>query len=68
MASVLLWIGIVLTVIGWIALAWQASKRIVMQNELDKFPEKKNITQLQRNYCRLTIIIGVILILIAVIM
>lgn len=67
MASILLWIGIALTVIGWIALAWQAAKRMVIKDELERFPDKKNIMQLQRNYCWLTMIAGVVLILIAII-
>lgn len=65
MAGVLLWIGIALTVIGWFALAWQASKRITAKDELEKFPEKKKSALLKRNYCRLTIIAGILIILIA---
>ena len=67
MASILLWIGIALTVIGWIALAWQAAKRMAVKDELERFPDKKNIMKLRRNYCLLTIIAGVVLILIAVV-
>ena len=67
MASILLWIGIALTVIGWIALAWQAAKRMAVKDELERFPNRKNVMQLHRNYCWLTIIAGVVIILIAVI-
>ena len=67
MASILLWIGIALTVIGWIALAWQAAKRMEIKDELERFPNKKNVMQLRRNYCWLTMIAGVVLILIAII-
>lgn len=66
MASILLWIGIALTIIGWVALAWQAAKRMVIKNELERFPDKKSAMQLRRNYCWLTMIAGVVLILIAV--
>lgn len=68
MASILLWIGIAVTVIGWIALAWQASKRMAIKDELEKIPDKKKVMQLRRNYCIITIIAGIILILIATIL
>lgn len=67
MASILLWVGIVLTVTGWIALAWLAAKRMSVKDELNKFPERKSVLQLRRNYCWLTIIAGVILILLSVV-
>lgn len=67
MASILLWIGIALTVTGWIALAWQAAKRMGIKDELERFPDKKNVMGLRRNYCWLTMIAGVVLILTAVI-
>lgn len=67
MASILFWIGVALIVIGWIALAWQAAKRMAIKDELEKFPDKKNVMQLRRNYCWLTMIAGVVLILIAII-
>lgn len=66
MASILLWTGIILAVAGWIAFAWQAAKRMAVKDELEKFPDKKNGMLLRRNYCRLTIIIGILLILIAI--
>ena len=65
MANVLMWIGIALTVVGWLALAWQASRRLAVKDELEKFPQKKKTMQLRRNYCWLTIGAGVILLLIA---
>lgn len=67
MASILLWIGIALTVIGWVALASQAAKRMAIKDDLERFPIRKNLMQLRRNYCWLTIIASVALILIAVI-
>lgn len=62
-----MWVGIALTVIGWLALAWQASTRLAAKNELDKIPQKKHSMQLNRNYCWATIMTGVVLLLIAVI-
>ncbi len=67
MAQVLLWIGICLTVIGWIAIAWQASKRMARKDEIDRFPDLKKTMQLHRNYCWLTIAGGILLIVIALI-
>lgn len=66
MASILLWTGIILAVAGWIAFAWQAAKRMAVKDELEKFPDNKNEMLLRRNYCRLTIIIGILLIMIAI--
>lgn len=60
-ASILLWTGITLTVAGWIAFAWQAAKIMAVKDELVKFPDNKNEMMLRRNYCRLTIIIGILL-------
>lgn len=67
MASVLMWIGIALTVIGWLALGWQASRRLMMKDELEKFPQKKRTMRLYRSYCMFTIGIGFILIIVALI-
>lgn len=67
MAETLLWIGIFLNVIGWLALAWQASKRMVRKDEIEKFPNVRRTLQLRRNYCWLTITGGVVLILVALI-
>ncbi len=66
MASILLWTGITLTVAGWIDFAWQAAKRMAVKDELVKFPGNKNEMMLRRNNCRLTIIIWVLLIMIAI--
>ncbi len=67
MATVLMWSGIAITVIGWFALAWQASKRLSAKEELEKFPEKKRKMQLHRNYCWLTIAAGIVILLIAMV-
>lgn len=67
MATFILWTGIILTVIGWLALAWQASKRLAVKEELEKFQQKKKTLLLHRNYCRLIILIGILLLLIALI-
>ncbi|MDE6577425.1 MAG: hypothetical protein K2J82_05950 [Muribaculaceae bacterium] len=67
MANIIMWVGIALTVLGWLALAWQASKRMAAKEELDKFPQKKETMRLHRNYCWLTISAGVILLVIAMI-
>ena len=67
MASIILmWIGIGVTVIGWLALAWQASKRMAAKDELAKFPEREKTMQQHRNYCRLTIFAGIVILLIAI--
>ena len=65
MTSILLWTGIIFIVLGWIALAWQASKRMALKDELGKFPGKKDVMKLHRNYCILTIFAGIVLILLA---
>ena len=59
MRSIIIWFGIATTVVGWIALAWQASKRMAVQKELEKFPERKKAMLLHRTYCRLVILIGI---------
>lgn len=68
MANILMWVGIALTVFGWLMLAWQASKRLAVKDELEKFPQKKHVMQLHRNYCWLTISVGIILLFIAIIL
>ena len=65
MANVLLWVGIALIVIGWLALGWQASKRLAVKDELDKFPQRKNVMRLHRNYCWLIIGAGMAVVLLA---
>ena len=67
MATILLWIGIALTVIGWLALAWQASKRIVHKDDLERFPQKRHAMMLHRTYCLLTILVGVLILVISLI-
>ncbi|MDE5791129.1 MAG: hypothetical protein K2H96_07880 [Muribaculaceae bacterium] len=65
MANILLWIGIIILVAGWLAFGWQASKRMAMKEELERFPEKRRLMVLRRNYCRLTMLIGIVLMIIA---
>lgn len=65
MASILMWIGIIVIVIGWLALSLLASKRMAMKEELEKFSEKKHQMMLRRNYSRLIILAGIALLLIA---
>ncbi len=67
MSNILLWAGIALIVGGWLALGWQASKRLAEKDELEKFPQKRRVRQLRRNYCFLTIFAGVVLLLIALV-
>ena len=67
MGTILMWTGIALIVIGWLALAWQASKRMAVKDELEKFPQKKVTMQLHRNYCFMAICAGMALVLLAMI-
>ena len=67
MATVLLWIGIALTVIGWLALARQAAKRMAAKDELAKFPQKRQVMILRRTYCLLTILVGILILVISLI-
>lgn len=67
MANVLMWIGIGLILAGWLALGWQASKRLASKAELEKYPQRKSTMRLHRNYCFLTIGVGVILLLVAMV-
>ncbi|MDE6396050.1 MAG: hypothetical protein K2K84_02125 [Muribaculaceae bacterium] len=67
MATVLLWIGIALTVIGWLALARQAAKRMAAKDELAKFPQKRQVMMLRRSYCLLTILVGILILVISLI-
>lgn len=65
MAQVLLWTGIALIVVGWFALAGQAVKIMSRRNETEKFSRENHAMQLRRNYCRLTIIAGILLVIIS---
>lgn len=67
MTNILLWVGIVVIIIGWIALGMQASNRMAMSQELARFPEKKAEMSLRRNYCFITIFFGCLLVLLALI-
>ncbi len=46
-----MWIGISLTIIVWLALTFQASKRLSAKDKSEKFTQKKRAMQLYRNYC-----------------
>ena len=63
----MVWSGIIITVIGWLALARQAAKAIAAKKQMDKLPQERKAMLLNRNYCRLTILIGMIVILIGLI-
>ena len=67
MDSVMVWSGIIITVIGWLALAQQAAKAIAAKKQMDKFSQERKAMLLKRNYCRLTILIGMIVIIIGLI-
>lgn len=67
MTKILMWIGISVIVIGWLALAWQASKRMAIKDELDKLPQKRKAMQLRRNYCLLTIAAGMVVLIAALV-
>lgn len=67
MGNILMWAGIALIVIGWVALAWQASKRLAVKDELDKLTQKRETMQSHRNYCWLIIGAGMILLLISIV-
>ena len=68
MTDILMWSGIGLIVIGWLALGWQASRRLAIKAELEKFPEKKHAMQLRRNYCWLIMGAGMCLLVIALVL
>lgn len=68
MTSFLLWAGIALIVIGWVALSWQAARRMAVKKELDKFKSKKDAMVLRSNYCRLTIIVGIAVLILALLL
>lgn len=65
MASILLWIGIIVIVAGCFGLAWQAFKIIAVRNELDKFPDRRKTMMQHRNYWRLTILAGILILIVA---
>ena len=69
MATILLYIGIVLTVIGWLLLSWFAVKQMNLQKEYERFPQKweevkQNLIH-NRWLCRSLIIFGLIVIIIS---
>ena len=67
MANILMWIGIAVIVIGWLALAWQASRRLAAKEDMGKYPQKRKTMQLHRNYCLLTIAAGMVILISALI-
>lgn len=67
MANILLWVGIALILIGQLALAWQASKRLAMKDELSKSPQTRQTMRQKRNYCLLITGAGMVALLIALI-
>ena len=66
-ATILLYTGITLTVIGWLALAWQGAKWMTTKKQIEQFPQEKERLTLRRNYCRFTILAGLMLLIIALI-
>lgn len=65
MAQILLWTGIGVTVAGWLALAWQATRRMTAHEEMQRFPEFKARLRLRRRLCLLAILAGCALIVAA---
>ncbi len=57
-----------MTVIGWLALGWQAGKRMQHKTDIEKFPELRRQLALRRNYCFLIIFAGIILLAIGAIL
>ncbi len=68
MGTILLWLGIALTVGGFIALGWQASKRLAVKDEIAKMNQKRETLQLHRNYTLLTIIVGMLVLVVAILL
>ncbi|MCI9607561.1 MAG: hypothetical protein HFJ94_05250 [Muribaculaceae bacterium] len=69
MATILLYIGIVLIVIGWLSLSWFAAKQVNAQKEYGKLPQKweeikRNLLH-KRLICRGVVILGLIAIIIS---
>lgn len=67
MTEILIWGGIALVVIGRLALAWLAGKRLTNKEELERSPQKAETMKLHRNYCRITMLAGVLLLILALI-
>ena len=59
-------IGIGLIVIGEGSACMASRKMDVCKNEIDTFPDRKKSMMLRRNYCRLTIIAGIVILMIAI--
>lgn len=72
MATVLLYIGIALIVIGWLAFSWFAAKQMNAQKEYERFPQKweevkQNLIH-KRWICRSLIILALIVIIISLLL
>ena len=72
MATILLYIGIALIVIGWLTLSWYAAKQLNSQKEYERLPKKweeikKNLIH-KRWICRSLIILGLIIIIISMVL
>ncbi len=72
MATILLYIGIALIVIGWLTLSWFAAKQMNAQKEYERLPQKweevkQNLIH-KRWICRSLIILGLIVIIISLLL
>lgn len=69
MATILLYIGIALIVIGWLTLSWFAAKQVNAQKEYGRLPQKweeiKRSLLHKRLICRGVVILGLIAIIIS---
>ena len=72
MATILLYIGIALIVIGWLTLSWFAAKQMNAQKEYERLPQKweevKQSLIHKRWICRSLIILGLIVIIISLLL
>lgn len=72
MATILLYIGIALIVVGWLTLSWFAAKQMNAQKEYDRLPQKwEEVKQKlihKRWICRSLIILGLIVIIISLLL
>lgn len=72
MATILLYIGIALIVVGWLTLSWFAAKQMNAQKEYERLPQKwEEVKQKlihKRWICRSLIILGLIVIIISLLL
>lgn len=72
MATVLLYVGIALTVAGWLALSWFAVKQISARKEYERLPQKwdeiKQTLMHKRNLCRYLIMSGLLVLIISLLL